>query len=251
MGYAILIKEFGMTFSSEFYNDAWYKWDDMKIYGPTARHTRRFIFSLMKDIDFATMLDAGCGTGVLLQQVLEKYPHVKVSGSEYSPQGLEFARKRIPQGNFFTLDLSREALNQRFDLVTCIDVLEHIEDDRAALKNLAAMTAGHMILSVPLGPLFKAEVERMGHVHGYRRRELEKKMYEAGFEIVRAIQWGFPFYNLHRRIANRLPAESSTGVFNARKKLIANLLHAVFYLNLPFGGERYYVLCRPRRNSRD
>lgn len=234
-----------MTFSSGFYNEAWYKWDDMKVYGPTARHTRRFIFSLMKDISFNSVLDAGCGTGVLLQQILEQYPHVQVTGSEYSPQGLEFARKRLPNGDFHVLDLSTQTLGKKFDLVTCIDVLEHIDDDRAALKNLLAMTAGYMILSLPLGPLFKAEVDRMGHVHGYSRRELETKMQDAGFEIVKAIQWGFPFYNVHRRIANRMPAENTTGVFSARKKFISNVIHTLFYLNLPFGGERYYVLCRP------
>lgn len=233
-----------MTFSSEFYNQ-WHKWDDMKLYGPTAKHTRRFIFSLMNDIAFKSVLDAGCGTGILLQQILEKYPHVQVSGSEYSPQGLEIARKRLPNGKFYVLDLSRDTLDERFDLVACIDVLEHIEDDYAALKNLAAMTAGHMILSVPLGPLFQVEVERMGHVHGYSRREIELKIREAGFTIERAIQWGFPFYNLHRRIVNRLPAQSSTGAFGARKRFVANVIHALFYLNLPYGGERYYALCRP------
>ena len=236
-----------MTFSSEFYNEAWHKWDDMKVYGPTARHTRRFIFSLMQGLSFKSVLDAGCGTGVLLQQIWEQYPHVQLTGSEYSPEGLEFAKKRLPSAEFHVLDLSTETSAGKFDLITCIDVLEHIPDDRAALKNLLAMTAGHMILSVPLGPLFKAEVERMGHVHGYSRQELETKIREAGFEIVKAIQWGFPFYNLHRRIANRMPAETSTGSFNSRKKLISNLIHALFYLNLSFGGERYYVLCRPSK----
>jgi 2-polyprenyl-3-methyl-5-hydroxy-6-metoxy-1,4-benzoquinol methylase len=234
-----------MTFSSDFYNEAWYKWDDMKVYGPTARHTRRFIFALMKRITFKSVLDAGCGTGVLLQQILNKYPDSQLIGSEYSPQGLEFAKKRLPQGEFHVLDLSKEHLEKQFDLITCIDVLEHIQDDRAALKNLLAMTKGHMILSVPIGPLFKAEVDRMGHVHGYGRAELEQKIQQAGFEIVQVIQWGFPFYNLHRRLANRMPAETSTGSFNTRKKLIANLLYGLFFLNLPFGGERYYVLCRP------
>jgi 2-polyprenyl-3-methyl-5-hydroxy-6-metoxy-1,4-benzoquinol methylase len=203
----------------------------------------------MEGISFKSVLDAGCGTGILLQQILDKYPNLQLTGSEYSPQGLEFAKRRLPQGEFHVLDLSKEVLNQKFDLITCIDVLEHIPDDRTALKNLLAMTNGYMILSVPIGPLFKAEVDRMGHVHGYSRTELEKKIQQAGFEIVKVIQWGFPFYNLHRRLANRMPAETSTGSFSARKKLIANLLYTLFFLNLSYGGERYYVLCRPAGNK--
>lgn len=234
-----------MTFSSKFYNEGWYKWDDMKVYGPTARHTRRFIFQFLNGITFNSVLDAGCGTGILLSQIHQQYPYVQLTGSEYSPQGLEFAKKRVPNAGFHVLDLSKESLGQKFDLIICIDVLEHIPDDRTALANLRAMTTGHLILSVPLGPLIKVEAERMGHVHGYGRRELEAKLRDAGFEIVKAIQWGFPFYNLHRRFANRMSAETSTGVFSDRKKLVSNLIYALFFLNLAFGGERYYVLCRP------
>lgn len=238
-----------MKFSPKFYNEAWYKWDDMKVFGPTARHTRRFVFSLMEGLSFDSVLDAGCGTGILLEQIGEKYPQTRLTGFEYSPDGLAIAQKRLPNAEFYTIDLSIQSLDRKFDLITCIDVLEHINDDRAALKNILAMTAKYLILSVPLGPLFKAEVDRMGHVHGYGRQELEGKLRDAGFEILKVIQWGFPFYNIHRRIVNILPAGTSTGSFSVWKKFFANVLHMLFYLNLSFGGERYYVLCRPSEKS--
>jgi SAM-dependent methyltransferase len=235
-----------MDFAPEFYDRGWGDgWDDMKLYGPTARHTRRFLFELMKGLSFNSMLDAGCGTGVLLQKLHEKYPHARLAGFEYSPEGLEFARRRLPGAEFSVLDLSRSSLEEKFDLVTCIDVLEHIPDDRAALRNLLAMTGGHLILSVPLGPLFKAEQERLGHVHGYSRRDLESKLREARFEILRVIRWGFPFYNLHRRFANRMKGEATLSGFNARKRLLSDLIYWLFFLNISPGGERYYVLCRP------
>jgi trans-aconitate methyltransferase len=237
-----------MEYTPKFYDEGWGSgWDDMKIYGPTARHTRRFIFKLLKGVAFVSVLDAGCGTGILLSKIHQKYPNIQPTGSEYSPNGLEFAKKRLPNGDFHVLDLSKENLGRKFDLITCIDVLEHIPDDVAALGNLLSMTGGHLILSVPLGPLFQVEAERMGHVHGYSRDELEKKLSEAGFEVVKVIQWGFPFYNLHRRIANRMPAETTGTAFGFRKKLISNLIYLLFYLNLSAGGERYYVLCRPSR----
>jgi len=234
-----------VTFTSEFYDQAWHKWDDMKVYGATARHTRRFVFFLMNSLTFDTVLDAGCGTGILLKQISDVYPRVKLTGSEFSSEGIEFAKKRLPDADFQVLDLSKEPLNRKFDLITCIDVVEHIPDDRTALKNLRSMTAKYLIISVPLGKLLKVEAERMGHVHGYGRREFETKLREAGFEIIKAIQWGFPFYNLHRRFVNALPAETSAGTYGAKKKLLAEIIYTIFFLNLPFAGERYYALCRP------
>lgn len=235
-----------MEFSSQFYDERWGSgWDDMKVYGPTARHTRRLIFNLLKGLSFRTVLDAGCGTGVLLQRISQRYPGLQLTGSEYSPQGIELARKRLPDAAFRTLDLSRGSLEEKFDLITCIDVLEHIPDDMAALGNLRAMTGRYLILSVPLGPLLKVEQDRMGHVHGYSRRELEGKLRASGFEIVRVTQWGFPFYNVHRRIANRMPAQATAEKYGPRKILLSNLLYVLFFLNIAPGGERYYALCRP------
>jgi SAM-dependent methyltransferase len=235
-----------MEFTPQFYDEGWESgWDDMKLYGPTARHTRRFIFKMLQGLAFDSLLDAGCGTGVLLQKIHSKYPQARLTGFEYSPEGLNFARKRLPNSEFMTVDLSKQSLGRKFDLITCIDVLEHISDDQAALRNLLDMTAKYLILSVPLGPLFKVEAERLGHVHGYSRKELEDKIQKAGFEIVRTIQWGFPFYNLHRRLANRMPQQATLGRYNARKKLISSVIYVLFYLNLAPGGERYYVLCRP------
>lgn len=233
--------------SSTFYDQAWDQWDHMKIYGPTARHTRRLIFKLLNGLSFQTVLDAGCGTGVLLQKIHERFPHVHSTGLEYSPHGLDIAQKRLPASSFHVVDLAGQKLDRQFDLVTCIDVLEHIQDDRSALRNLLDMTAKYLVLSVPLGRLIREEQERMGHVHGYSRRALEKKIQEAGFEIIRVIQWGFPFYNLHRRLANRMTREATTGKYSFRKKLISNLIYALFYMNIAPGGERYYVLCRPRQ----
>jgi trans-aconitate methyltransferase len=230
-----------MTFSPEFYNEGWTRWDDMKIYGSTARHTRRFVFPLLGYLKINSALDAGCGTGHLLQQILEKYPHAQATGSEYSTQGIELAKARLPNAYFHTIDLSKENLGKKFELITCIDVLEHIEDDRAALKNLLTMTSKYMILSVPLGPLFKVKADRIRDVHGYSCREVQKKLREAGFGILKEIQRGFPFYNLHRCLVNRLPEQVTMGGYGQRKKLSASLLYWLFFLNLsPTGGK---ILC--------
>ena len=231
------------------YDEGWKHWDAMKIYGPTARHTRRFVLRLLEQISFSSLLDVGCGTGLLLQEIHQAYPHVKLAGAEFSQRALEIAAQRVPHLVSLSLDLEKSPAPEMYDVVTCIDVLEHIPDDVSALRNLFFSTRRYLVLSVPLGPLFPVEKERYGHVHGYSRYELEKKIGEAGFRIIDAIQWGFPFYNVHRRLLNKMPTDVSFSArsYSWRKKFIAQLLYWVFFLNISPGGERYYVLCE-RKN---
>src|SRR5207249_9778896 len=168
-----------MEFTPQFYDHGWGGgWDDMKVYGPTARHTRRIVLNWLKGLSFYSILDAGCGTGVLLQTICERYPHVQLTGSEYSSQGMEFARKRLPNAEFRTLDLSKECLQQKFDLITCIDVLEKIANDLTALKKLLEISSKYLILLVHVRAYFSGEVEGKGHDHGYELRKVEEWILE-------------------------------------------------------------------------
>jgi len=55
------------------YDLAWQdRWDDMKRYGPYSRHVRRFIHKFIREIEFETVLDAGCGQGELLRTHFKK-----------------------------------------------------------------------------------------------------------------------------------------------------------------------------------
>jgi trans-aconitate methyltransferase len=229
----------------QLYETAWGIWDDMKEYGPASKHVRRLIFTLLSRITFTSVLDVGCGVGNLLNEIHNKYPSVTLNGTEYAQSGLEVAKKRIPDGKFRLLDLSKESLPNQFDLVTCIDVLEHIPEDISALINLRAMTRKYLLVVVPLGPLFEAERTRVGHVHGYGRREFEEKLHQSQFKVIKSIQWGFPFYNLYRRILHHLPESTVNGSYGLGKRVVSTLIYFFLYINLPIWGERYFALCEP------
>ncbi|MBT7990608.1 MAG: class I SAM-dependent methyltransferase [Anaerolineae bacterium] len=227
-----------------FYDHAWGEWDDMKQYGPVSRHVRRLIFKMLGGIEFASVLDVGCGVGTLLQEIKSKYPHVELAGTEYASTGLEITQSRIPDGQFSQLDLSKSHLDETYDLLFCIDVLEHIDDDVSAMRNLRAMTNKYLLAVVPIGPLFEIERERVGHVHGYKWQEFDQKLEDADFDIVRHIQWGFPFYNIYRRILHRLPESTVSGKYGLYKRFISFTLYVLHFLNLPVFGERHFVLCK-------
>lgn len=227
----------------EYYDQNWDKWDDMKSLGPSSRHVRRLTLQMIRGLEFNNFLDAGCGVGTLLTDIHLHFPEAKLYGVEYSSKGVSIARKKNPYASIQQMDLSQKALSRKFDLVTCIDVLEHIQDDQSVLINLHKMTAHYFLLVVPIGPLFEQERINVGHVHGYSRTELKEKLSKAGFKVIKEMAWGFPFYTIYRRLIMNLPENATGGRFDWKKRLISEITYLILFLNLPFWGDRYYVLC--------
>ena len=170
------------------YDVAWEeRWDDMKKYGPYSRHVRRLAHRLLADLQFTSVLDVGCGQGEMLLEMLARYPQVKhVGGIDYSQSSAEITAQRVGQGNYFALDLQTddmlERFEQPFDLTYSLDVVEHIEDDVAALANIHGVTGKYVLIGTVQGNhLPEWEKEVVGHVRNYRRGELIAKMESVGF----------------------------------------------------------------------
>jgi glycosyltransferase involved in cell wall biosynthesis len=95
--------------------------------------------------------------------------------------GVRVASFRFPLDADALADLGRE----RIDTVVCLNVLEHIEDDRAALEDFARILppGGHLVLIVPSMPSLYGSLDV--HLHHYRRYErerLRRLLTETGFE---------------------------------------------------------------------
>lgn len=235
------------TLDISYYQNQWDKWNDMKTYGPMSRHVRSIILQILKPLKFKSVLDVGCGVGTLLNDLQQTYPNTKLSGTELFDDSLKIARQRLPQAKFQRLDLVKDKLKHKSDLVLCIDVLEHIPADTLAMKHLAEMTNKYVLVVVPLGPLFEIEKERVGHVHGYSKKEFDTKLRTVGLTITKSIQWGFPFYNLYRRLLHHLPESSTTGKYTWKKKLTSEIIFRLLSLSIPSPwGERYFVLCEKK-----
>lgn len=75
-----------------------------------------------------------------------------------------------------------------FDAITCVNVLEHVRADRAALRRLRALLGrqGRLVLIVPALPCLFGAVDRaVGHYRRYTRRTLNRRLHQAGFAIER------------------------------------------------------------------
>jgi SAM-dependent methyltransferase len=236
------------TLSSDYYNQGWADtWMDFSRLGPTRRHVRKIVHTLIAPLHFQSVLDVGCGEGSLLNELTQANPALLVAGTDVSEQALKLSRRYLPQGRFSILDLEQSHLDEQADLVICSEVLEHLEADEAAIANLAAMTRRYLVVVVPQGQMRAFEREDVGHVRNYSRAELCTKLENAGFEIFAVVEWGFPFFSpLYRNFLERLPAGAAEGRMGWRKRFAAEMLYRIFELNAWNRGDKLFVLAAQR-----
>ena len=156
--------------------------------------------SLLKPLAGKRALDVGCGAGLLCEPLARL--GASVTGLDAAPENIAAAKAHAePQG--LAIDYRCEAIEDSagrdFDLVTSLEVIEHVDDPRGFVAGLARAMAddGLMILSTPnrtaLSKLMLVELaERTGRVprgtHHHEQfitpEELEKMLGEAGLQVI-------------------------------------------------------------------
>ncbi len=223
-------------------------WDDMRRYGPMARHSRRLMREMTGGLNPRSILDVGCGEGSLLAALAAAHPGAALAGVEISENAVALAKRGLPGADVSALDVSTARLNKAFDLVVCADVVEHIADDQAALNNMAAMTAsgGAVVVATLQGRMRRFEAD-IGHMRNYAKGELAAKMTAAGLTVDKTIAWGFPFYSpLYRDLLETIGNRGTMGAFGPGKKLMSHLIYTVFLLNSARRGD--YIFVRGRKS---
>jgi SAM-dependent methyltransferase len=131
------------------------------------------------------VLDAGCGSGRTLPELVR---FGEVSGIELSPEAAAVAQARGPY------DVRIGRLEQLpweagwFDLITCLDVIEHTPDDVATLRELARVTkpGGWLLVTVPAyQALWSRHDEDNHHYRRYERAPLRAAAVRGGWEVRR------------------------------------------------------------------
>lgn len=132
-----------------------------------------------------SFLEIGCGTGFVLSAVATSRPWRDLVGTELQPEGLAFARTRLPAAELVELDARAIPFHSRFDVIGAFDVIEHIEEDAEVLARCydALKPGGGIIITVPQHQWLWSEVDALsGHVRRYSRAELVAKLQAAGFD---------------------------------------------------------------------
>jgi len=139
-----------------------------------------------------TVLDFGCGGGHLVEKIQSKHQNVQIEASEVVDVMLKNLTKRF-QDKVTVIDYRQKTLvENHYDCIYSLDVLEHIEDDRQAFKDLyrALKVGGKLLVNVPAHmSIFSDFDTELGHYRRYEKYELEQKLKDAGFHIVNIRFW--------------------------------------------------------------
>jgi len=139
------------------------------------------------------ILDVGCGTGANLEMLLQ---FGTAEGVDVSDDALEFCRQKglnAQKGLAETLPFADET----FDLTTALDVVEHLDDDVAGLKEMYRVTkkGGYSLIFVPAFMwLWGVQDDISNHRIRYTKRQIVERLEKAGYAIERATYANWTFF---------------------------------------------------------
>lgn len=196
----------------------------------------------------ARILDAGCGTGYTTKELVRfgevvAFDAVSAAVAYATARGLT-----VKQGTLTAIPYA----DQDFDLVTALDVLEHVEDDKQALSELSRVLkpGGILLLTVPAYRFLWSPHDEMNHhKRRYTAGEVRTKVQEAGFRILKLSYYNTVLFapivlaRLFRRLFPSKQEEQRSdfslrlpGMLNTllARVLVAEM-HVLRYADLPFG----------------
>jgi ubiquinone/menaquinone biosynthesis C-methylase UbiE len=166
---------------------------------PVGRMTSKaipVILRSLENIKFANVLDLGCGTGTLLQDIKELYPDIELNGVDISENMVKIANEKLGEGDICKVgDVENlNFMDNTFDLVTCSYSFHHYPNPEAVVKEIYRVIKpggrfilvdqwhsglGRMIFNMFIG------LSRDGDVHIYS----EKEYYQLFKQYFQEVKW--------------------------------------------------------------
>ena len=221
---------------------------------------RKYLVDLMKDVPKdSKILDIGCSSGILLKDLeIIGYKAENLFGIDISEIAIENCKINGLK-HCFVMDAQNITLTETFDIIIASDCLEHLEDDKKALKNWKNLLkiGGQMYVFVPAFMLLWSYHDEVNmHYRRYTNAALKSKLETENFQIQKASYWNF-FLFLPVLIFRKISAifnKNKTGksdisignsiVNSALLKLIIFENKLLKIVNFPFGVSAFCIAKR-------
>jgi SAM-dependent methyltransferase len=217
------------------------------------------------------IVDLGCSTGYLLEDLQVRYPDALLAGVDLVAAGLRKAHVNVPEARLLQADVGALPLaDASVDAALSANLLEHVPDDNGALRELRRVLkpGARGVLVVPAAPSTYDYYDRfLGHERRYAKRELAGKARDAELEVLEDIHLGsvlFPAFwlvkqrnrrrfaslagaELEQRVAANIAGTSDSAFGRGACALERALLSRG--VRLPFGIRSLTVVRRPEERS--
>lgn len=146
----------------------------------------------------ATILEVGCSSGFMLEAMQQAFPQATIIGADVVDEPLNKLAEKMPHTPLLRFDLVHCPLpDNSVDAIVMLNVLEHIEDDEAAIGQALRVLkpGGTLIIEVPAGPhLYDAYDKILMHYRRYKLSALTQLLKKQGFQIKKRSHLGVLLY---------------------------------------------------------
>jgi SAM-dependent methyltransferase len=233
--------------------------------------TRTALLDAIKGTDPEVILDAGCSSGYLLEDLRRDHPAAALLGVDLVAAGLRRAHGLVPDARLLLADVCALPIEDAsVDAVLSANLLEHVPDDVGALAEFLRVLkpGGIAAVIVPAGPGTYDYYDRfLGHERRYGRGELAGKAREAGLEVLEDAHLGSVLYpafwavkknnrrrhdelggeELERKVAGDIESTQSSALGAWTCRLERGLLRRG--VRIPFGIRGITVVRRPPEDA--
>ena len=161
------------------------------------------------------ILDIGCGTGAMLDELTA---FGSVVGADFSEEALKFSRERRQSLPLVRADVRcLPFASDTFDVITAMDIVEHIDNDKAAMQEIRRVLkpGGRLFMTVPAYmSLWSEHDEALHHYRRYTAPGVKDLAQRTGLSVERlsyTVTTLFPAIWLYRQISNRMPKRRADG----------------------------------------
>jgi len=222
---------------------------DERLFGSAAQmvaaeNYNDWTFDLFQHYVAGSVLEVGCGVGAFTKRIIERCRFERLLSIDISAHAVAYCRARLghPALEFRCVDVE-EVLGE-FDTIICINVLEHVQDDRFILAHMLSLLrpTGTLFLLVPAHSfLFTSFDKASGHLRRYNKQHMQRLLLEAANgACIQFTQFYFnPIgalgYLLVYKILRKAPRTSAAAEIAFFDKWGVPMMRPLQGQNMPFG----------------